>query len=1244
MLFFFFMPSVFRAARLSLSEKQNEVKDWLPSDFRETAELAWFAEHFVGESFVLATWPGCNSNDQKLKLFEQKLRHESDEFDAKQLLTADQQEDFARAKELSSELGIVRTANDHRNWAGENEKWLRSIHGDWYYITPEGHLYRWDEAVNGPSSAIRAIKRSLGKYQIQGQFVAAFGRPSTSLKTNPFYNDPSLVCAPLFHTVETGESIVSELAAPGGPLWPIDLTDAANRDVVGRRRAMDRLTGALFAPAVPSGFPWTPEAFVKAIPTAQRDKLPENFEQLTATNLTAILEERFDGSLENLRSATTDKKTDVWYAIFDAADVAPPPRLTCVLVTLTEVAKADLAYVLGRGVAGGTRGRLLQLASESGIRPAPPPSVAPPPFDREQPDALGGMPPLRLGGPPVDNIAIDEEGTVTLIRLLGYSLLIGIVLSYLCFHSVKITIMVFICGGSAAMLSMATVWWTGGKVDAILMSMPSLVYVLGLSGAIHVINYYRDEVRDRGQNGAAGRALRHALLPCTLASTTTAIGLASLFTSNLAPISNFGFYAAVGVLATLGILFSYLPAALETFRPDILRNADASENSANEDVASDATSIRQESIHESDTVFVAFWVSVGRWVTRHWAPVTIACLMVLVLGSLGLFKIKTSVQLLKLFDPGSRILRDYGWLEENFGKLVPMEIVVRVPPNVQAEGDLQADKLEDGSGDDDQVGLVTLNMLERAELASRIGGVVRRTLGETGLGVVGQTMSADTFLPPLPEPNNSYDPIRSKFNRDLVASRDELLASDYVRLEKRGPFKESELWRISLRVSALSDVDYGQFISTLRTSVEPIMRAYETRDALIKTLRKSHPTQTGKERVLLVGSERPLPLDEIELLREILPEEEAVDRYAINTEAIFVSTLGELLANERIKRPMWLNPASEDSPIELGSDKWTQLVSHVDAVIWLDDSQPPAIANTPLVNAIEIKDKLIEPTLADGNVPEVSDAGPLHVVYTGVIPVVYKAQRTLLYSLVESIGLAFVLIALVMVMLLNPGQFPISWLSPSNLGNGMMAGAISMIPNVFPVLLVFGIMGHLGIAIDIGTMMTASVAMGVAVDDTIHFLSWFRQNLDKGLSRGEALIETYRRVGPAMTQTTIVGGLGLFVFSLSTFTPTQRFGTLMLTMLAAALVGDLIMLPALLSSPLGRWFKPRVNRPEGSSADGGSLENSEIREPIEESLPSHSSEIDEDADPLDIESDRPPHLKVHFPPGRIDSGHRMKRR
>ncbi|MFG0261271.1 MAG: MMPL family transporter, partial [Novipirellula sp. JB048] len=287
--------------------------------------------------------------------------------------------------------------------------------------------------------------------------------------------------------------------------------------------------------------------------------------------------------------------------------------------------------------------------------------------------------------------------------------------------------------------------------------------------------------------------------------------------------------------------------------------------------------------------------------------------------------------------------------------------------------------------------------------------------------------------------------------------------------------------------------------------------------------------------------------------------------------------------------------------------------------------------------------------------PDVACSGSLQAIYTGVIPVVYKAQRTLLYSLLESMTFAFCMIAIVMSLLLNPGRWPWSWTSLPNLRSGMMAGAVAMIPNVFPVLIVFGVMCHLEVAIDIGTMMTASVAMGVAVDDTIHFLTWFRANLDRGMSRVDAVIETYRRVGPAMTQTTIVGGLGLFIFALSTFTPTQRFGTLMLVMLATALVGDLILLPALLAGPAGRWFKPRVSAPEPEGSGGGQANVDAISqtgfEPAE-NLSVAALESAEASRPRDVAQhpsgasarDHVPRLKVHHPPGRIDRPHHMRRK
>ena len=140
------------------------------------------------------------------------------------------------------------------------------------------------------------------------------------------------------------------------------------------------------------------------------------------------------------------------------------------------------------------------------------------------------------------------------------------------------------------------------------------------------------------------------------------------------------------------------------------------------------------------------------------------------------------------------------------------------------------------------------------------------------------------------------------------------------------------------------------------------------------------------------------------------------------------------------------------------------------------------------------------------------------------------------------------------------------------------AGLVAMIPNVLPVVVIFGLMGWLNIPIDIGSMMSASIALGVAVDDTIHFLSWFREDLKECGSRQEAIVSCYSRCATPTLQAACISGIGLSVFAFSTFTPTQRFGWLMLTILVAGVIAELVLLPAILAGPLGRTFDPKTAR------------------------------------------------------------------
>jgi len=183
----------------------------------------------------------------------------------------------------------------------------------------------------------------------------------------------------------------------------------------------------------------------------------------------------------------------------------------------------------------------------------------------------------------------------------------------------------------------------------------------------------------------------------------------------------------------------------------------------------------------------------------------------------------------------------------------------------------------------------------------------------------------------------------------------------------------------------------------------------------------------------------------------------------------------------------------------------------------------------------------------------------LSAVYTGVIPIVYKAQRALLDSLMESTFWSFTTITPLLMLV----------------SRGVWAGLAAMLPNCLPVLVVFGGMGWLGVPVTIGSMMSASIALGVAVDDTIHYLMWFRIELDETGDRRLASLAAYRRCATPTLQAAMISGLGLSVFAFSTFAPTKHFGLLMLTILIAGVVAELIMIPALLTGPLGLAFKPR---------------------------------------------------------------------
>jgi hypothetical protein len=130
--------------------------------------------------------------------------------------------------------------------------------------------------------------------------------------------------------------------------------------------------------------------------------------------------------------------------------------------------------------------------------------------------------------------------------------------------------------------------------------------------------------------------------------------------------------------------------------------------------------------------------------------------------------------------------------------------------------------------------------------------------------------------------------------------------------------------------------------------------------------------------------------------------------------------------------------------------------------------------------------------------------------------------------------------------------------------------AYAVVPNLAPPLAAFAAMGILGMPLDAGTVMVASIALGIAVDNTAHVLESVRRRLAVGSQVRDAVRWTLERVGSAMVVTSVTAAIGFLSLTASRFVPIRDFGVLAAVAMVAALAGDLLLLPAMIIRREGR--------------------------------------------------------------------------
>ena len=185
----------------------------------------------------------------------------------------------------------------------------------------------------------------------------------------------------------------------------------------------------------------------------------------------------------------------------------------------------------------------------------------------------------------------------------------------------------------------------------------------------------------------------------------------------------------------------------------------------------------------------------------------------------------------------------------------------------------------------------------------------------------------------------------------------------------------------------------------------------------------------------------------------------------------------------------------------------------------------------------------------NAEIQKVMPAERFEVFLTGKAYLFQKGTYFLVDNLVASLGLAVVLISLFMAYLFRNFRMII----------------ISLIPNLLPLLITAGLMGYIGIPIKPSTILIFSIAFGISVDDTIHFLAKYRQELQENKWQiKKSVYNSVRETGLSMFYTSIVLFFGFSVFIVSNFGGTVALGALVSGTLLLAMLSNLLLLPSLL--------------------------------------------------------------------------------
>ncbi len=651
----------------------------------------------------------------------------------------------------------------------------------------------------------------------------------------------------------------------------------------------------------------------------------------------------------------------------------------------------------------------------------------------------------------------------------------------------------------------STVWTVGLMaqlgipLSIVATAIPVLMVAVGSAYGIHVVSHYYDELElhcdrlDHDEHVALVLGVVKSIgLPVMTASLTTIAGFASLASSSIIPLRNFGLFTALGVFVAMLVSLLFIPSVL------ILRRR--------------SPEIREHCEESDESATASVFLGVSRFLGGRKSRLIVFFAAVVGLSVYGTFQVVVDNALIEYFKPDAEIRQADVFMRDKFLGTETFNIVVEgeeagdlTDPVVLAEMDKLALYLKDRYS-------VVSKVMSFSDFVRRMNQVMNDPAGMEDFS------------------DDSWD------REESVSGGDESFGSfdsfddggsDEDDLQGFG-FGEAGFGGDSGFGEGFGDEDGFGFSDFSEGSEDPLAGSAGT------------PGYRYDDR-MSYG-------DFLMLLEEVWNE---ADHAELTAESLVTGIYKKLNYGGAAYNEIPLDPGKYNLR---STDDLKNLISQYLMIYsgnledYADDAIEPRIARmgvTLKTTGSRIPHRIME---------DVEGYGRLHfpegvrVWTTGMAKSKYAVTELVVGTQITS-----VLLSLLLVLIIVSVQF-----------RSIVAGLISVIPLSISILINFGVMGLFGIKLDIGTSIVASVAIGVGVDYTIHFLTGYYQQWQKTPEHRAAVQATWGSVGKAIIFNALSVAAGFFVLVFSNFNPLMFLGELIvLTMLTSSL-GALTILPALL--------------------------------------------------------------------------------